>query len=180
VSNACGGVELNDELQEVAGRPGRDKAAHPSFPPSVHQALALPRNDRNGLAQDAKLVHWIDYLVHNNERPVGIHGPHLREPGLPQVSGADACVSLATDDASPWTYGRRPRVSVLADRDCRQAMDHLGKIFRLWAADQAALYASEKKCRKGNRSASPPHAFSLSSRCGEASDRNHISRRSNE
>ena len=32
-SNVCGAGELDDELQGVAARPGRDKRAHPSFPP---------------------------------------------------------------------------------------------------------------------------------------------------
>ena len=163
----------------MAGRPGRDEPAHPSFPPSVHQSGALPGNDWNGVALDAELVHWIGHLGQDHEFTVRIQGPRLREPSCPQLGAVDACVSLASDDGSPWTGCGRPLVSVLAYRERRQPPDHLGKIFRLWAADHAALHAPHEqekwKCPKYKckRHASPPHTPSLSGRCADASDRNH-------
>lgn len=52
-------------------------------------------------------------------------------------------------------------------------MGQLGKIFRLWAADHAALRAPKEKRSKRKRNAPPTHAPSLSDRVGDASDRSH-------
>jgi len=171
--NVCGAVELNDELQGMAGRPGRDQAAHSSFPPSVHQAGPRPRNDRNRLAQDAELVHWLSDLCQDNECAVRRHGPRLRETSVSQLGAANARISLASDDGSPSTDCCDPLVPVLAYREGRQPVDQVAEIFGLWAAEHAALHDSQEKCRKCKRNASPPHALSLSSRWGDASDRNH-------
>jgi hypothetical protein len=163
----AGPVELNDELQGVAWWARRNEPAHPSLPPSVHQAGPRPGNDRNSLALDAELIRRIGLLRQDDEPTVWIHRLRLGEPSLPQLGAVDACVSLASDDGAGPTIWRRRFVAMLAYRNCGQPPDHVGKILRLRAADHATLNAQREKCRKYERNASPPHILRLSGRLGD-------------